>query len=576
MRQNKQIPVTDELTLCVEASGLDRAVVAELSGFAREKKLSLIEAIVQHRDVDERAFTEKLAGLMGLPCLTQKAGKIPDDVLIKVSPSLAIRYHIIPLEENHGTLKIACWNPFDWQRWDELCHFLAVPLEMTLCPHSVIYRMLKANYGLGADTVDRLLSLRSEKESGGSISHLLTTNLSDEEAANEPTVVNFVNKILTEAIRVNATDIHFEPYEGKFRVRYRVDGMLEDVSVPASIKLLSHAIVSRVKIMSHLDITEKRLPQDGRSQVSLAGQEYDLRISVLPGIYGEAIVIRLQSRQMVRLDLDSLGFTDVDKDRIKQLIIRPYGLILVTGPTGSGKTTTLYTCLSKINNPDTKIITIEDPVEYWMDDILQMQVHEEIGFTFARALRGILRHDPDVLLIGEIRDRETADIAVRSSLTGHLVFATLHTNDAAGALPRIMDIGIEPFLLASSINGIIAQRLVRTICTQCKIEDSYDVLNEYEQQMLKDMHVAGSVKLWKGRGCEKCRFTGYRGRTAIGEILTVSPRIKQLIQQRQPAEVIKTQAYQEGMRTLRESALIAVRNGLTTMAEVTRVTQDEY
>lgn len=568
--------MTDELTLCTQASGLDQAVVAELFGFAQEKKLSLIEALVQHRGVEERAFTEKLARLMGLPSLAEKAEKISDDVLAKVSPSLAIRYHVIPLAENNGTLKLACWNPFDWQKWDELCHFLEAPIEMVLCPHSVIYRMLKANYGLGADTVDRLLSARSETNQTAAAGNILTTNLSDEEAANEPTVVNFVNKILTEAIRANATDIHFEPYEGKFRVRYRVDGMLEDVSVPASIKLLAHAIVSRVKIMSHLDITEKRLPQDGRSQVSLGGQEYDLRISILPGIYGEAIVIRLQSRQMVKLDLDSLGFTSIDKDRIKQLISRPYGLILVTGPTGSGKTTTLYTCLSKINNPDTKIITIEDPVEYWMDDILQMQVHEEIGFTFARALRGILRHDPDVLLIGEIRDRETADIAVRSSLTGHLVFATLHTNDAAGALPRIMDIGIEPFLLASSINGVIAQRLVRTLCPHCKTADTGDSLNEVERQMLTDMHFERPVKLWKSRGCEKCRFTGYRGRTAIGEILMVTPRIKQLIQQRQPAEVIKKQAYEEGMRTLRESALVAVSNGLTTMAEVTRVTQDEY
>ena len=576
MVSERTYPITDELTLCAQASGLDKAVVTELSGFAREKKLSLIEALVQHRGVDERAFTSNLAELMGLPCLTEKVDKIADEVLAKVSPSLAIRYHIIPVGQKNGTLQVACWNPFDWQRWDELCHFLDVQLAMTLCPHSAIYQMLKANYGLGADTVDRLLSTRSERNREDASLNVLTTNLSDEEAANEPTVVNFVNKILTEAIRVNATDIHFEPYEGKFRVRYRVDGMLEDVSVPASIKLLSQAIVSRVKIMSHLDITERRLPQDGRAQVALGGKDYDLRISVLPGIYGEAIVIRVQSREMVKLDLDSLGFTNHEKDRIKQLISRPYGLILVTGPTGSGKTTTLYTCLSQINKPDTKIITVEDPVEYWMEDILQMQVHDEIGFTFARALRGILRHDPDVLLIGEVRDRETADIAVRSSLTGHLVFATLHTNDASGALPRITDIGIEPFLLASSINGVIAQRLVRTICSHCKEEESIDSLNEFERQMLVDMQADQPVTLWRGRGCEKCRFTGYRGRTAIGEILMVTPGVKKLIQQREPAEVIKSLAVQEGMHTLRESALIAASRGLTTMAEVSRVTQDEF
>ncbi|MGE5608221.1 MAG: GspE/PulE family protein, partial [Bacillota bacterium] len=448
-------------------------------------------------------------------------------------------------------------------------------LEKVICPRSVITRMLKASYGIGADTVQRMLAERSAGDLqvvGGQ-----TTDLSSEEqAANEPTVVNLVNQILAEAIRANATDIHFEAYEEKYRVRYRIDGMLEDVSMPVSVKQLRLALVSRIKIMSNLDITEKRLPQDGRCQVSLGGQEYDLRVSILPGMHGEAVVIRLQSRQMVKLDLEMLGFDAEEQQKVNQLISRPHGLILVTGPTGSGKTTTLYTCLSRINTPLVKIVTIEDPVEYWMENILQMQVHEEIGFTFARALRSMLRHDPDVMLVGEIRDRETADIAIRSSLTGHLVFATLHTNNAASAFARLIDVGVEPFLVASSVIGVVAQRLVRKVCPQCRRKVVVEQLSEYERQMMREAGCGGELELWEGQRCEACRFTGYRGRTAVAETLLVTSGIRRLVQQREPAERIKELACREGMKTLRESALAAVGEGKTTMAEMMRVTQEDF
>jgi type II secretory ATPase GspE/PulE/Tfp pilus assembly ATPase PilB-like protein len=328
--------------------------------------------------------------------------------------------------------------------------------------------------------------------------------------------------------------------------------------------------------LSNLDITEKRLPQDGRCQVSLGGQEYDLRVSILPGAHGEAVVIRLQSRQMVKLDLEMLGFEAGERSKITELISRPHGLILVTGPTGSGKTTSLYTCLSKINEPGTKIITIEDPIEYRMEGILQMQVHEEIGFTFARALRSILRHDPDVVLVGEIRDRETADIAIRASLTGHLVFATLHTNDAASAITRLIDIGIEPFLAASSIQGILAQRLVRKVCPHCHHDVDVHTLTDYEQTLLRESYDQKEISLKKGQGCERCRFTGYRGRRAIGEILLVSSEIRRLIQQRESADRIKELACKEGMITLRKNSFYAVKTGMTTMAEALRVTQEDF
>lgn len=566
--------IVDEITLCARASGLETKRVRDLAGFAREQDRSLVEVLVERGGVREQDLVTKLAELMGLSCLTSQKGSIPGNVLESMSPSLAIAHHVMPIEKCNGRMSVACWNPFDWQSWDELAYILGVRLEKVLCPRPVIERMLNTYYGIGADTVERLVANHTDK--AVQVKGETSTDLSEEEAANEPTVINLVNKILTEAIRSNATDIHFEPYENKYRVRYRIDGMLEDVSVPASVNMLKQALISRIKIMSGLDITEKRLPQDGRCQVSLGGQDYDLRVSILPGIHGGGVVIRLQNRQMVKLDLGTLGFGQEEEQRITTLVGRPYGLILVTGPTGSGKTTTLYACLNRIISPTTKIVTVEDPVEYWMDDILQMQVHEEIGFDFARALRGILRHDPDIVLVGEIRDRETADIAVRASLTGHLVFATLHTNDASSAATRLIDIGIEPFLTGSSVQGILAQRLVRTVCQHCKSQVDPASLNDLQRRILESEGGARDVVLWEGRGCEKCRFTGYRGRTAVGEVLMFSPAVKALVQEKRPAEQIKIMACQEGMRTLRDSAVSALRAGRTTIAEVLRVTQEDF
>jgi len=542
--------------------------------FARERNQSIIELLVDREGVEEAGLIVGIAKMLGLPTLLELPENLDGEALKKVTPDLAIRHHVMPLGIQNGRLQLACWDPFDWQSWDDLRHMLGCPIDKVLSPRPVIDKMLKAHYGLGADTVQRLMAGRSES----ALTPVLrsgSVNLSEEEEANEPTVVNLVNQILSEAIRANATDIHLEPHETKYRVRYRIDGMLDDVSIPASVKMLRLALVSRIKIMSNLDITEKRLPQDGRCQVSLGGQDYDLRISILPGVHGEAIVIRLQSRQMAKLDLETLGFEPQEKAKIAQLVSRPHGLMLVTGPTGSGKTTTLYSCLNKICTSDTKIITIEDPVEYRMDNILQMQVHDEIGFDFARALRGMLRHDPDIMLVGEIRDRETADIAIRSALTGHLVFATLHTNDASGAVSRLIDIGIEPFLVASSVHGILAQRLVRKVCDRCRKQVDVSTLGEFELAMLKEAKLLDKP-VWQGAGCEKCRFTGYRGRAAIGEVLMVTPAVRQLIQKREMAESIKAIACREGMRTLRETAMLALAAGTTSISEVLRVTQEDF
>lgn len=562
----------DEASICAKVSGLDVESVRELAAFARTRNRSLIEVLVDRKGVDEGELTRGLAKSLGFP-FVDEMDEIPTDVLSEISPGLAIKNDIIPVGKTNGTLRVAVWDPFDWQRWDDLAHILGRPIEKALASRSVIRKMLKANYGIGADTVEHLLGGRGDEDS--TISAGGSSDLSAEDAANEPTIVNLVNNILTEAIRANATDIHFEPYEDEYLVRYRIDGMLEEVSIPGDVNLLKLAIVSRIKIMSHLDITEKRLPQDGRCQVSLAGQDFDLRISILPGINGEAVMIRLQSRHMASLELASLGFGEHEESKIHELISRPHGLVLVTGPTGSGKTTTLYSCLNNIITPETKIITIEDPVEYRMGGILQMQVRDEIGFSFARALRSILRHDPDIILVGEIRDIQTAEIAIRSSLTGHLVFATLHTNDASSAATRLTDIGVEPFLVASAVQGILAQRLVRKVCTHCRQPVDASSLSDFERKLLQDAGYLETALLYKGTGCQKCRFTGYRGRMAVGEVLDASPQIRRLIQQSESPDQIKKVACQAGMRTLRESGLLAVKAGITTIQEVLRVTQED-
>ncbi len=564
--------VQDEVSLCAKAAGMtiDRAL--ELASFARERRESLLEAMLARTDVDEGQFLHRLATLVGVPYLHREVEQVDDDVLDRISPAMAARYEVMPIEDAGGTLRVACWNPFDWQGWDEFAHIADQPLERILCSRSRIDEMIKANYGIGAAAVDHLVSAGGIEQASNVSS--AATDLSAEDAANEPTVVNFVNRVLVEAINADATDIHFEPYDKKYRIRYRIDGMLEDVPIPPSLETLRYAIVSRVKIMSGLDITEKRLPQDGRAQVSLGGQTCDLRVSILPGVHGEGVVIRVQNRQTVKLDLGALGFREDERSAIGRLIARPHGLILVTGPTGSGKTTTLYTCLSNVRSPRTKIITIEDPVELWMDGMLQMQVHEDIGFTFARALRSMLRHDPDIMLVGEIRDNETAEIAIRSALTGHLVFATLHTNDAASAVARLGDIGIEPFLLASSLQGVLAQRLVRRVCLDCRKKITPEQLDDYGRAVLARAALGSETTLWRGEGCEACRFTGYRGRMVVGELLLVSAEIREMIQQREPASRIRALARRQGMTTLHESALLAVREEHTALAEVMRVTQE--
>lgn len=483
----------------------------------------------------------------------------------EVSPRWASHYRIMPLGWEDGALKIAVGRSLSVAEMDELRAVLRRDIRVVLAREQDVEKAMKAHYGIGAETLEKLVddlpapSLEPEAA------------LNDLDQAQDASVIKFVNQIFLEAYQSRATDVHIEPYPDELRVRYRIDGVLYDAKVPESLKRLQAAITSRVKIMADLSISEKRLPQDGRIKVRVEGQEMDLRVSTLPTPFGESIGIRLlTSRQL--LDLKHLGFGAEDLGRLESYLTKPHGILLLTGPTGSGKTTTLYAFLRKINLADRKIITLEDPIEYQMKGITQVQVNPKIGLTFAQGLRSMLRHDPDVMMVGEIRDLETAEIAIRVALTGHLVFSTLHTNDAASAVTRLQDIGLEPYLISSSVLCIMAQRLVRVICPACREE------TPVKPEVLREFGVAkgqAGAKVYGGRGCDACKFSGFRGRTVIYEILPLTNEVRDLIMTRAPANRIREKAVEQGMKPLRQCGWDKVRQGVTTPEEVLRVTLRE-
>ena len=478
--------------------------------------------------------------------------------------------HVIPVEGADGEVLVVTSNPFDTSAVDELRLATGQDLRVALAPLGDIDRCIKRYLGVGADTVQSMIS-----EAGENGLQVIDTE-SDEgmdltDVAEGASIIRFVNQIITEAIELRATDVHIEPFEDTLRVRYRIDGVLQEASVAPEVKQFQAAIVSRLKILSKLDIAEKRVPQDGRIKIRVADHEIDVRVSVIPMLFGEAVVLRLLDRSSVLLGLDKLGMSSHDLNVTKMMLERPHGIILVTGPTGSGKTTTLYAGLSYINDIQRKIITIEDPIEYQLHGINQIQVSRKAGLTFARGLRSILRHDPDVILVGEIRDVETAEIAIQSSLTGHLVFSTLHTNDAPTALTRLVDMGIEPYLVASSLEAVIAQRLVRVICTECKEKLSASEIQPLRQPFSDKL--AGT--LYKGRGCRRCQGTGYRGRTGIFEIMVVTDEIRSLILENASPRDLRRVSTKQGMTSLRDDGFRHLSEGQTTVEEVLRVTKDD-
>jgi len=518
--------------------------------------------------VDERDVLEVLGEQMSVPVVDLAQITI-DEALLKEMPSrLVHRRGLIPIEKTADTLRVATADPYDITAIDELRMLTGLKVKPVLASEAEIQRLIRQYFGVGGSTIDEMIEEEAEEEDVELLGESVDENGDLVEMAQEATVVKLVNEILTEAIRDKASDIHIEPYENDLKIRYRIDGVLQNTSLPPQIRRFQAAIISRIKIMSNLNIAEKRLPQDGGFKARIHGREIDFRISVMPTGYGEGVVLRILDRQAINLSLQQLGMSNEILENFESLITRPHGIILVTGPTGSGKTTTLYAALHTIVSDKIKILTIEDPIEYYLDGVNQVQTSEKIGLDFSRALRSFLRHDPDVILVGEIRDRETAEVAINASLTGHLVFSTLHTNDAAGANTRLLDMGVEPFLVSSSIEGILAQRLVRTICPHCK--ESYE---PDRAGLPADLDLEPGQQLHRGHGCRECRYVGYKGRIGIFELLMLNEELRELVVQRASASRIQQAALTNGLRLLREDGWDKVRAGHTTPEEVLRVTK---
>jgi general secretion pathway protein E/type IV pilus assembly protein PilB len=492
----------------------------------------------------------------------------PDKQVLSLFPArILLKDELLPLRRVNGCIEVATSRLFATQGLDTLRAMTGLTLKPVLAPSEAIQREMKKRLGVGADTIDTL----DEETSFQVVDDGNDEDTDLDSAAEDASIIRFVNQVLRDAIELRASDIHLEPFEDELRIRYRIDGVLQEVPVPAQIKRFQPAIVSRVKILSHLNIAEKRLPQDGRIKIRIDASEVDIRVSVIPMLHGEAVVLRLLRQNATLRGMGELGMNDREIRSFRRILGLPHGIILVTGPTGSGKTSTLYTALNEINDAVRKIITIEDPIEYQLRGVNQIQVSEKAGLTFARGLRSILRHDPDVILIGEIRDHETAQIAVQASLTGHLVFSTLHTNDAPGALTRLVDMGVEPYLVSSSLEAVLAQRLVRVLCPLCKQENT----SPAAQSLKAQLDIPADTPIYSAVGCRECRQTGYHGRRALFEWMDSDNEIRQMVLKNRSADEIREVARRAGMRTLSEDGWRLVRLGVTTPEEVLRVTKDQ-
>jgi general secretion pathway protein E/type IV pilus assembly protein PilB len=488
----------------------------------------------------------------------------PEKEVLALFPArLLLRDELLPLRRVNGCVEVATSRLFATQGLDALRSLTGLRLRPVLAPSEAIQREMKKRLGVGADTIGTL-----DEEAPIQVVDEDHEDNNLDSAAEDASIIRFVNQVLRDAIELRASDIHLEPFEDEFRIRYRIDGVLQDVPVPAQLKRFQPAIVSRVKILSHLNIAEKRLPQDGRIRIRIDDAEVDIRVSVIPMLHGEAVVMRLLRQNATLRGMPHLGMARRELECFRRVLQLPHGIILVTGPTGSGKTSTLYTALNEINDSVRKIITIEDPVEYQLKGVNQIQVSEKAGLTFARGLRSILRHDPDVVLIGEIRDRETAQIAVQASLTGHLVFSTLHTNDAAGAVTRLVDMGVEPYLVASSLEAVLAQRLVRVLCRHCKQPDLSPTAETFKAQV----GIPANAVIYRSVGCRECRQTGFFDRHAIFEWMDTDNAIRKLVLEQASSDQIRDAARRAGMVMLAEDGWRLVRLGLTTVEEVLSVT----
>jgi type II secretion system protein E len=559
----------DVRELLVQTGLLTERQVAEILQNQGAPGESLMARVVKSGAVAEEKMLQALANALKLSFTRIAEHEIDAAARAKVPTKVVFQYNIMPIRADNGTLVIATSDPFNLAMVESVRLVAQCPVLLVLSTQNDILKALKRYYGVGAETLDELMQKNVVEIDAAEQITKEDLESTDQEAS----VVKFVNQIIWEAYKERSTDIHLEPMENDLRIRYRVDGVLHQTPVPPQLKRFQAAIISRIKVMANMDIAERRLPQDGRINVRSGGEEIDVRVSTIPTAYGESVSLRLLMRSSIFLGLDTLGLSKSEEKMVRKLVELPHGIILVTGPTGSGKSTSLYAFLSTINSIDQRIITIEEPIEYELPGVNQIQVKPEIGLTFASGLRHILRQDPDVIMVGEIRDLETAEIAIRAALTGHLVFSTLHTNDAAGAVTRLLDMGIEPFLVSSSVEALIAQRLVRTICAACK--EQYKPEPELLREVGFHDGADGRTTFYRGRGCEECRFTGYKGRTGIYEILIVTEQLRPLIIDRSPSSTIKQAACAHGMKTLRDDGWAKVREGLTTVEEVARVTQED-
>jgi len=529
---------------------------------------SWVSQVLDSGKVDEQRFLSAIGNFFRVPIVSIDAKKI-DRTTLSILPSRFVFQHqILPIETKENSVVLATYDLFNSVGRQLAGQLLKKTPEWVLVPRAQLLRAMKSLYGVGAETFDEILKTRGSMDVLEDTETAIELNADDPEAS----VVKFVNQIIREAIAERATDIHVEPLENDLRIRYRIDGILHEVAVPPQLRVLQSAIISRLKVMSHMDIAERRLPQDGRMNLHASNVEIDVRVSTIPTVNGESISLRLLSRGEQHFNFERLDLGDRQEEIIRNLLTQPNGIILLTGPTGCGKSTSLYCFLSSINSVQRRIITIEEPVEYRIPGVSQIDVKPEIDLTFAKGLRHILRQDPNVVMVGEIRDVETADISIRAAMTGHLVFSTLHTNDAVGGITRLLDMDVEPFLLASVVKSFIAQRLVRTICPDCVEEVDYP--RDYLAEISFPLKELGT-RFRRGAGCDQCRHTGYQGRAAIYEVCVITEPLRKLIMRRRDGSELKQCAIAEGMETLRQDGWRRVAQGKTTIEEVVRVTQTD-
>jgi general secretion pathway protein E/type IV pilus assembly protein PilB len=550
---------------------LDEAGVAQARA-AQPGGTRLDQSAVRLGLVSEEDALRALGAEVGLPLVDLETAEIDLTLLVEFPQKLIHRHGLFPMSRHNGSVVVATSDPLDLYSLDEAAAALGKSIEPVLATRASIAKRIKAHLGVGSETIEGLLAQREEELE--LLEEIFPDDSEISEEAQEASVVRLVNEILIEAIDARASDVHVESQPSGIKIRYRIDGILQPQPAPQEINRFQAAIISRLKIMARLNIAEKRLPQDGRIKLKVHGREVDVRVSVIPMLHGEGIVMRLLDKGSMEFSLAKLGMSEDLQRQFDELIRLPHGIVLVTGPTGSGKTTTLYSALLEIKSEETKIITTEDPVEYQLEGINQIQVHPKIGLTFAQSLRSILRHDPDVVLVGEIRDHETAENAIQASLTGHLVFSTLHTNDAPSAYTRLVDMGIEPFLVASTIEAVMAQRLVRTLCPKCR--EPYEARREdLPDDFPWELYQTCGKSLYRVRGCRQCREMGFSGRQGIFELCPTTDAVRQLAHDRASSWEIRQAALADGMRTLRQDAWLKVLDGVTTVEEVLRVTKGD-